>query len=398
MTDTIQAARKQVLAFRLAGHNLVERQPLDRLADVAGACGIRNTPPGSALLALNARLHDLRLDAFEAALDEARELVEVLAMRISPHLVPTRDVAIFTLGALPADEKSARGVLATSASNLDRHGISALDAIQLTTEAARAELADGPLSRSALSAGLTRALPEGLSQFCKPCGSTHVYESLFRLAGVGGAFVISRDGRNSVYVRTDRWLGAAPNGEPEHPAPANEPPVDASGPRGQLLRRYLRCFGPSSAADFAAWVGITTAEAELTWKQMAAQLVPVDLDGRRSWLHADDLPSFNAPPEPSSIRLLPPYDAYLDQRDRAALLPDKALHRRVWAALGNPGVVLLDGEIAGIWRAQKKGKRLAVAVEPFGPLRPQARAEIEAEAGLLGPLRACTTVEVSFSA
>lgn len=384
MTDTIRATREQVLAFRLAGHNLIERRPLDRLAEVAGACGIRNTPPGSAVVAMNARLTGLTLNAFDEALGEARALVEVLAMRISPHLVPIQDVAVFTRGALPADERSARAVLSNFRANLDRAGIAAVDAIELARAAARAQLADGPLSRSALSAGLTRRLPDALSAPCRACGSTHVLESLFRLAGVAGAFVIIRDGRNSVYVRTDRWLGVPPAG-------------DLQAARVELLRRYLHCFGPSTAADFAAWVGIAPAEAQQGWEQMADKLVPVDLDGRRCWLHADDLNVFESPPEPFGVRLLPPYDAYLDQRDRATLLPDRARHRTVWAALGNPGVVVLDGELTGVWRAQKKGKRLLVTVEPFGPLPKRAGAEIEAEAALLGPLRACSSVEVTFS-
>src|SRR3712207_7944687 len=40
---------------------------------------------------------------------------------------------------------------------------------------------------------------------------------------------------------------------------------------------------------------------------------------------------------PSGVRLVPPYDAYLDQRDRATLVPDKAVHGRIWKAIGNPG-------------------------------------------------------------
>lgn len=58
------------------------------------------------------------------------------------------------------------------------------------------------------------------------------------------------------------------------------------------------------------------------------------------------------PPGPAGVRLLPPYDSYLDQRDRETLLPDKALHRRVWRILGNPGVVLADGHIVRLWRPQ----------------------------------------------
>ena len=75
-------------------------------------------------------------------------------------------------------------------------------------------------------------------------------------------------------------------------------------------------------------------------------------------LLAADLPAFEKAQRPRGVRLLPPYDAYLDQRDRETLVPDTAQQKRLWRAIGNPGVVLADGEVAGGWRPQKKGKRL----------------------------------------
>src|SRR5690349_20929901 len=98
MTGPIRATRQQVLAFRLAGHQLLARRPLHDIKDVAGACGIRNTPPGSSLLALHARLADLTPAVVDRALGESKTLVEVLGMRIAPHLVPTSHVSAFTLG------------------------------------------------------------------------------------------------------------------------------------------------------------------------------------------------------------------------------------------------------------------------------------------------------------
>lgn len=385
MTSALRVTREQILAFRLAGHHLIERRPPAELADVAGACGIRNTPPGSSLLALHARLADFSPVAVDRALAETRMLVEVLGMRISPHLVPTRDLALFTLGALPAQEASLRGVLNTFTARLDRAGISATDALNLATEAASSELAAGPLSRGALSAGMTRRLPEALSLFCRACGSTHVFESLFRLVGVRGVWLITRSGKQSGYVRTDQWLDAVPTG-------------DHASLRTELLRHYLRCFGPSTAREFGDWVGIGAAEAQQDWDSISERLVEVDVAGRRAWICADDLPTVESPPEPMGVRLLPPYDAYLDQRDRLTLIPDKARHRQVWAVLGNPGGLLVDGELAGTWRSQKKGRRLKIAVSAFNPLSPRTRTEIEAEAALLGPIRDCTSVDVEFDA
>ena len=209
-------------------------------------------------------------------------------------------------------------------------------------------------------------------------------ESLFRLVGVAGVFVIARTGRDTAYVRADQWLGGAP-------------PTDRATPRAELLRRYLRCFGPSTAEHFAAWAGIGAADARRTWDGLADQLVPIDLDGRPTWLHAEDLDRFVSPPMPSGVRLLPPYDAYLDQRDRATLVPDESLHRRVWKILGNPGVVLADGHLVGLWRPQKKGRRLVVTVETLAPVSRTVRAEVEGEAALIAPYRGCASAAVAFA-
>jgi len=345
---------------------------------------MRNTPPGSSPVALSARLADLTLDALDDALSEQKSLVEVLGMRISPHIVPTRDLAVFTLGALPREEVSLRVVLTNHTGVLDKAGMTATEALERAVDAARAELADGMLSRGALSAGMTRRLPAALNVACRACKSTHVQESLFRLAGVRGVFVIVRTGRENLYAPTDQWLGSAPR-------------TDPTAARAELLRRYLACFGPSTAEQFAAWVGLAASEARADWTRHADQLVEVNVDGQRAWVHADDVARLERPPTADGARLLPPYDAYLDQRDRATLLPDKTLHRRVWTLLGNPGVVVEDGQIIATWRPQKKGKRLDLNVEAFGPLAPETRAEIEAEAALLAPLRSCTTAAVSFN-
>ena len=166
MRTARRATRDRVLDFRLDGHNLAGRRPVAELLDVSAACGIRNTPPGSAVVALHARVSDLRPNTVEGALDE-RRLVEVLSVRISPLLVPARDAAVFTLGALPDGEESIRAALGALAPALDQAGISATDALEQTVEAAHAELANGPLTRGALSKGITDRLPEPLVRDCR---------------------------------------------------------------------------------------------------------------------------------------------------------------------------------------------------------------------------------------
>jgi hypothetical protein len=49
--------RKQVLAFRLRRQHLTRRLGAARMADVTASCGVRNSPPGSAQVALLARVN-----------------------------------------------------------------------------------------------------------------------------------------------------------------------------------------------------------------------------------------------------------------------------------------------------------------------------------------------------
>jgi hypothetical protein len=43
-------------------------------------------------------------------------------------------------------------------------------------------------------------------------------------------------------------------------------------------------------------------------------------------------------------------------------------------------VLLVDGVMAGVWRHERKGRRLAVTVEPFGRYAKARRGAVEAEA------------------
>lgn len=386
MTDAVRASREQVLAFRQDSHHLSVRNPPAELLEVVGACGVRNTPPGSAPLAMQARLEGLKPEAVDRGLAEDKSLIEVLGIRMSPWMVPSRDAAVFTLGALPIEEQSIRAGLPHPPPAIEKDAIPAREALRMAADAARQELDGRMIARGALSAGMTKRLPETLSRWCQACGSTHLDESLFRLVGVCGVFVIvpASDG-SRLYARTDQWLDGTPSGDPE-------------SARTELLRRYLGCYGPSTPAHFAAWAGTGASEAQRSWSELGDQLVPIDFEGRRTWLHADDLARFESPAGPARVRLLPPYDAYLDQRDRATLIPDKALQKRVWRILGNPGVVLGNGEVVGLWRQQKKRSLLVVTVEALGRLPRSVRTGIEAEALLLGAFRGCSGVEFLFPA
>ena len=138
----------------------------------------------------------------------------------------------------------------------------------------------------------------------------------------------------------------------------------------------------------AGFIGTTRAVANRLWPDGLAE---VSVDGRRAYLPEDLLPALENPPEPSFVRLLPPADPLLQARDRFTLVPDKDNHKQVWRILGNPGVVLADGEIVATWRARARGRtRLEVTVTPL-PGQPQLMRseldELEAEATRMAEAR-----------
>jgi hypothetical protein len=59
-------------------------------------------------------------------------------------------------------------------------------------------------------------------------------------------------------------------------------------------------------------------------------------------------------------------------------------------------LLLVGGHPAGLWRAQKKSRRLHVSIEPLTPLDRAVRSEIEDEALLLAPFKGCTSAGVQY--
>ncbi|WP_372339079.1 DNA glycosylase AlkZ-like family protein [Actinoplanes sp. RD1] len=90
-------------------------------------------------------------------------------------------------------------------------------------------------------------------------------------------------------------------------------------------------------------------------------------------------------------------DPLLQARDREVLVPDRARQKEVWRALGNPGVLLVDGEIAGVWRAKTAGrKRVDLTVSAFGALPARTRRAVEEEAGVVARAREAAGATVTW--
>jgi hypothetical protein len=382
-----------VLAGRLRRHHLVRRAPAaDAVRVVADVTGLHAQLPAAAELALWARVEGLRPGDVDRLLWEDRLLVRTWAMRGTIHLLPAAELPLYTAAQQRLRPRHHSGAW------LRHHG--------LTREQAEAMLAaipaalDGPpLTREELAAEVARRtghdvladkLTGGFGDLLKPAA--------FR----GDLCFAPPDGRLVRFTRPDRWLGPQER-------------VDPAAGAAAVTRRWLAAYGPGTREHLARWFGMPSpAEAGRWLDLLGDDAVPVDVDGRpgRRLRHdpeaaagdgvaagggadgsdaeaaagdgaaaADDAGDGGEGVE-GVVRLLPAFDPYVvgAPRDSAAVLAPEhraAVHRpQGWIS----PVLLVGGRIAGTWRDEATGRRLAVRVTPFGAVAPPVRAGVEQEA------------------
>ena len=379
MSGTVSITREAAIAARVAAHHLAERLPHDSMARATGACGIQDYPPGSAGLALHARVEGVE-PADSRPVGDDGPLVAVWGPRGAAHVVPRSEVVLFTLAALPVDEASLRAAHRPLAPLFAAAGLTGTEAVLTVASAVRSVLADGPATKGELSHALGERLPPALLRWCEGCRAHHVPDGLFRL-GVVAAGTRLAGTEPAVLTALPIGVGLTP------------PEVVAEG-RLELTRRFLRCYGPSTPNELAAWAGIGPSDAERRWAALGDETMPARLGDRRAFILALDRERFDQPPPARGARLLPANDPFLAQRDRATLFPDRAVQGRVWRPLGNPGVVLHEGTPVALWRGRKEAGILRVTCEPVSPLTRRVLGAIEAEAAGLALLRAVHDVRV----
>jgi winged helix DNA-binding protein len=198
-----------------------------------------------------------------------------------------------------------------------------------------------PMVKGEMSGRLTQLLDEPYLRDCKPCNAIHVYEMPFRLAALRAG------------------LELQPGTSPPvlQPVPGLTP-ADAAPDRLDVVRAYLRLLGPATPQHVAGYLDAGVKDVKAHWP---ADAVEVDVDGERRWLLAEDVDRLDGD-RPQGVRLLGPFDLHLQARDRSLLVAEPEHAKDLWRMLGRPGGVLVDGEIAGTWRARRSGSAVSVSV------------------------------------
>jgi Winged helix DNA-binding domain len=312
-------------------------------------------------------------------LNAAPDIALAWTLRSAPHFYRRTELPDVMVATSPLSERDAVKRVFGAAKPLGEAGITTLNGLAEVAAGLRAVVSE-PLPKGEVSTRLSQRLDPVYLRNCVPCKAVHSWEVPFRIGALYGGLELEPGTSPPVLRRIPNWPR-------RRPGPAPDP--SAAAERLQPIRGYLRFLGPAAPNDVAAFLDAPVAEVKKHWPADASE---VTVDGSKRWL-LDDPGSAGAEAadaDPDLLRLLGPYDLFIQGRDRSLILPDKGKHKSLWPILGRPGAVLAGTEIAGIWRPQASGSTFTLRVDLWSRLDKPARARLEAEAERLAAHRGLT--------
>jgi len=360
---------------RLRRHGLVEPFPEGSAVQVASrVCGIHAQVGSAAALALARRVRGAGAELLTEELWRDRSLVKTYGPRGTVHVFPAAELSLWTAATRALPEQGSRQPttgqsLVTPSPEQSAQLRAAVLSVTRGTQLTRAELgaaisaACGDWVNIQASAAFTSGWPHW---------RLAVDEAVARGVLCFGA----PQGNRVTFVRSDEWLPETTSQiwtSADGALVGNAPAVLV-----EVARRYLGAYGPATHQEFARWFAMPAGLARQVYAALGDELVPVDVDGHRSWaLHAEDPQSWQ--PVTDQVRLLGYFDCFaVGSHPRDELAPPKAAeraaaHARAFARgsarrflCGPLPVLLIDGVVSGVWTYRKRARSEQVRVEVFG--------------------------------
>lgn len=363
-TNPIRLTAGQALYLRMRGQGLLPQHPRAAGPDVAlevarFTAGLQAQDLFAAALGVRVRAAGSTLAGFEASRLSTRTVVWTWLMRGTLHVVPADDLdwLLAVLGPpLIAATARRRGELGLTAEVYARGLVVVLDKLA----------ASGPCTREELSVALAGAgLPHGYS----------IERYLLFCAALEGHICFGPDrgsapGVHPTFTLLAEWLG--------------RPLVRLAGddlPAAwvRLARRYLDAFAPATLVDFSTWAGVNIRDLRPAWDALGGDLVEVEVEGQPAFVPAERMAELDEAPPSQVVRLLPAFDTYILGHRNRALIDDGRYAARLKGGGMLPATVMVDGRLEGTWQTNRKGRRVALTVEPFAPFAPDVEAAVAAE-------------------
>lgn len=342
-----------VMTLRALNRTLLERQSLasrssrSALETVEHLTAMQAQEPNWPYVGLWTRLKDFRKEELDA-LQHDRSVVRSIMLRRTQHLARAEDFRWLR----PTVQPIIDAALSTS------YYASKIEGMDLEELAAtgRELLAGRTLTRRQLGVLLAERFPGRHGG--RLTNTLEILEAMVH-PPPNGCWGGWGNRTETPVARAEEWLGRPM-------APAAQPDT--------LILRYLAAFGPATVMDVQNWAGITRLRPVMD--ALRPQLRVFRNEQGKELFDLPDAPVAD-PDLPVPVRFLPAFDnAALGHKDRTRIISEED-RRRVApeASLGVP-FFLVDGFVHGTWSTDGKG----LAITPFRPLTPAARAEVLEEA------------------
>jgi hypothetical protein len=334
----------------LARQLLLERSDMPVAQAVEQVAGLQSQLSAPPFVGLWTRLEDFDEAELQEAID-SRQVVRATMMRHTIHFVTASDYVWLRPTIQPALDRNFGAQTNKRLAGFD---------IQPFLEAAARAFAEQPMTFAEV-----KELIRGLSPDCDVDAVSYGVRTHLFLNGVpnGSRW---RFGGRAPFVLAEDWLG--------------QPVPDADDPH-ELVRRYLRAFGPATPGDATVWSGVGGMRA--VFEALRGELRTFRDEAGRELFDVPDGPLPDAE-TPAPVRLLPEFDnTLLSHKDRRRVVADEFRSRVYIMPNRVMGTVLLDGFVAAGWKLERKAREATLVVEEFRPLTKKERRALEPEADAL---------------
>ncbi|MFQ6117969.1 MAG: DNA glycosylase AlkZ-like family protein, partial [Candidatus Bipolaricaulia bacterium] len=240
--------------FTWRRQHLLERAAVGEALGVAkDICGLHAQISTVPALTLWARVAELEREQIDQMLYGNRSLIKVRSMRGTLHLLPTEDLSIYWRVVMGYQLEEWRRWLKRTGRLRPRQERERL--YRLLLEA----LAEGPLTRSELSARFPQFVPES--------GASWGVD-LKELCYLGKLCHARPQGAEARFARLDRWLPGV-----------NLEAIGLATAQRRLVLSYLRGFGPATVQDFSHWAGFRVGDARPIFEAAAEELAELKIEG-----------------------------------------------------------------------------------------------------------------------
>ncbi|MGC4937256.1 winged helix DNA-binding domain-containing protein [Kribbella sp. DT2] len=334
---------KAINRATLSRQLLLERAGVGPAEAVRRLAGMQGQEPKHPYVGLWTRL-DGFVDADLTAAVEARDVVRATLFRGTLHLVTAEDYLRFRTTLAPVLEAGLK-LLKERGEGLEPAKVVA---------AARKLLAKEPLTFTQVRDALQEQFPAVNDRALGFCTRMMVPLVMYPTDTRWGWPA------NARFTPAEQWIGRKPS---------------LSAVPDELVIRYLDAFGPATPADFQTWSGLPSAKTVFE----AAELDRFEDENGRTLYDVPTAPRPD-PETPAPVRFLPEFDnLLLAHAKRERVIADAYRPAVFTKNLRVKATYLVDGQVAGLWTAEKKRAVATLTLTPFEPVAQRVKTALERE-------------------